>query len=239
MNRDAADGNLVLAEAAGLSVDMFDRFYHDVLEPAFPPEELEDIDVVRETHHNPDARVPGLVAMSGGNPVGGALGEYYPRGAIMLLAYLAVRRDLRGTGVGTALLAGALPAWRQSVPARATVAEVEDPRFHQPGPHGDPVARLRFYERAGAKLLPVPYVQPSVGRGMPPVAGMFLICLDPWLESIRKDDVLAFLDEYVESAGGGLGAPDYRALRGRIESKPADISLWPMSRAADMPIAYG
>jgi hypothetical protein len=112
---------------------------------------------------------------------------------------------------------------------------VEDPRFRQAGPHGDPAARLRFYDRAGGKLLPVPYTQPSVGPGRPRVSGMFLICLDSARWSIPRDAVLAFLDEYMESMGSSTDEPEYQALRRAIESRQDEIPLWPLSRAAEMP----
>jgi GNAT superfamily N-acetyltransferase len=225
----------VFAEAAGLSTQVFDRFYREVLVPAFPPEELEDIDVVRAAQNGPGASVPGVVALRDGEPVGGALGEYYPGAKIALLGYLAVRDDLRGTGLGTALLDRALPAWRRAFAPTAILAEVEDPRVRQAGPHGDPVARLRFYDRAGAKLLPIRYTQPSVGPGLPRVPGMFLICLDPALQSIPSDAVLAFLDEYMESMGSSTDEPDYLEMRRAIESRPDEIPLWPLSRVAEMP----
>jgi hypothetical protein len=42
--------------------------------------------------------------------------------------------------------------------------EVEDPRYAQSNPAlGDPQARVRFYERLGARALPVPYFQPAFG----------------------------------------------------------------------------
>jgi GNAT superfamily N-acetyltransferase len=234
MNMDVAGETFIFADAAGLSAEVFDRFYHEVLVPAFPPEELEDIEVVRAAHHGPDAFVPGVVALRDGDPVGGALGEYYARGNVALLAYLAVRDDTRGTGLGTALLGRALPLWRQAFMPTAILAEVEDPRARHAGPHGDPVARLRFYDRAGSKLLPVPYTQPAVGPGLPRVSGMFLICLDPDLQSIPRDALLAFLDEYMESMSS-VDDPDYHALRGVIESREGEIPLWPLSRVAEMP----
>jgi GNAT superfamily N-acetyltransferase len=225
----------VFAEATSLTAETFDRLYHEVLVPAFPPEELEDIETVRANHHDPDARVRGVVALRDGSPVGAALGEYYERGGTALLAYLAVRDDLRGQGVGTALLGHALAAWRDSLAPTAIFAEVEDPRAHQAGPHGDPVARLRFYDRIGAKLLPVPYTQPSVGPGLPGVPGMFLICLDATRESIPKDVVLSFLDGYLESIGGSTDDPVYRVERGAVEACQDQIPLWALSRAAEMP----
>lgn len=228
-------GTNAFTDASDLNVEVFDRFYREVLEPSFPPEELEDIDVVRGAHHGPGAAVPGVVALRDGDPVGCALGDYFARTNIVLLSYLAVRGDQRGTGLGTALLDRALPAWRRAFAPTAILAEVEDPRARQAGPHGDPAARLRFYDRAGGKLLPVPYSQPSVGRGLPRVPGMFLISLDPDRRSIPRDVVLEFLDEYVEATDSGLDDPEHRALRGAIEAYPDEVLLWPMSRYADMP----
>ena len=46
------------------------------------------------------------------------------------------------------------------------LTELDDPRHHEPDPrHGDPWARLRFYERFGVRVLAAPYFQPSLGEG--------------------------------------------------------------------------
>jgi len=231
------DDKCVFAEIQELSRDLFDRFYHTVLEPAFPPEELEDIETVRALHHQPPGAVPGLVALRAGEPVGGALGEHYRDGNIVLLAYLAVRADCRGTGIGSALLERALPSWRRLLTPAAVVAEVEDPRGRCAGPHGDPEARLRFYERAGAKVLPLRYFQPSLAPGLPRARGMFLLCLDPWRESVPRDALLAFLDEYMEAAEGPEARradPEYLELRGELDAWPEDVPVSPLSQAAQL-----
>jgi GNAT superfamily N-acetyltransferase len=234
------DGEWAFAGIPGLTGSVFDRLYHTVLEPAFPPEELEDIEVVRAAHHEPLPCVPGLAALRAADPVGGALGEYYGGSHVVLLAYLAVRADCRGTGIGSALLKRVLLSWRELLAPAAILAQVEDPRGRSAGPHGDPAARLRFYQRAGGKVLPIRYFQPSVGHGLSRVRGMFLICLDPWRESMPKDTVLAFLDEYMETAEGPeitTTDPEYLDLRSQVDAWPDEIPLWPLSRATQLPAA--
>ncbi|WP_238146866.1 hypothetical protein [Ornithinimicrobium murale] len=57
------------------------------------------------------------------------------------------------------------------------VAEAERPDRHTGSPEfGDPNARLRFYERHGARALDLPYFQPPIGDGEP-VHGMLLLAL--------------------------------------------------------------
>jgi GNAT superfamily N-acetyltransferase len=234
------DSEFTFVRIPELAGDMFDRFYHVVLEPAFPPEELEDIDGVRAEYYAPSPAVPGVAALrSDGDPVAGALGDWYGDSNVVLLSYLAVRADCRGTGIGSVLLDRALSSWRELLAPAAILAEIEDPRGHAgDGPHGDPAARLRFYERAGAKVLPLRYFQPSISQGAPRVRGMLLICLDPWRASMPKDVVLAFLDENMAAAEGPEAAatdPEYLALRGEADAWPDEVPLWPLSRATELP----
>lgn len=234
------DDKCVFVEASKLTGDLFDRFYYGVLKPAFPPEELEDVETVRARYHVPRPRVPGLVMQLAGEPVGGALGEHFAASNVVLLDYLAVRADRRGTGIGSELLDRALMSWGELLAPAAILAEVEDPRGRSAGPYGDPAARLRFYQRAGGKMLPLRYFQPSIGPGMPRVRGMFLICLDPWRESVPKDSVLAFLDEYMEAAEGPKARtadPEYLDLRGQVDAWPGDVPLWPLSHVNQLPAA--
>jgi GNAT superfamily N-acetyltransferase len=234
------DDKCVFVEASELTGDLFDRFYYMVLKPAFPPEELEDVETVRARYHVRRPPVPGLVVLLAGEPMGGALGEHFADSNIVLLDYLAVRADRRGNGVGRELLDRALVSWREHLAPTAIFAEVENPRGRSAGPHGDPAARLRFYQRAGGKMLPLRYFQPSIGPGVPRVRGMLLICLDPWRESVPTDSVLAFLDEYLEAAEGPearAADPEYQDLRGQVNAWPGEVPLWPLSHVNQLPTA--
>jgi GNAT superfamily N-acetyltransferase len=235
----AADPDgFAFAECADLDDRMFDRFYNEVLEPAFPASELYDRDAVRTTWRAPSPGVLSTLILRGNDPVACALGEWSAASGVLLLSYLAVRSDLRGHGLGGALLGEVLPRWHEALTPTAILAEVEDPRHHEVGPHGDPVARLRFYERAGARLLPFSYFQPSLAPGLPRVRGMLLICLDARREVIPAESVARFLDEYMASAESAEAArtdPEYLGLREQVLSWPGGVPLWPLSRVAEVP----
>jgi GNAT superfamily N-acetyltransferase len=234
------DDKYVFVEASELTGDLFDRFYYAVLKPAFPADELEDVETLRVRYRVPRPRVPGLAVLLAGEPLGGALGEHFAVSNIVLLDYLAVRADRRGNGLGRELLDRALVSWRELLAPSAIFAEVEDPRGRSAGPHGDPAARLRFYQRAGGKMLPLRYFQPSIGPGVPRVRGMVLICLDPWRESVPTDSVLAFLDEYMEAAEGPevrTADPEYLDLRGQVNAWADAVPLWPLSHVSRLPTA--
>jgi GNAT superfamily N-acetyltransferase len=181
-----------------------------------------------------------LVALRGSEAVGVALGEFHAPSGILMLGYLAVRDDQRGLGVGTALLERALPSWRTAVNPIAVLAEVEDPRSHSKSQYGDPAARLRFYERFGSQVLPVQYFQPRLAPELPRVHGMFLVCLDPGLNSISADAVAKFLDNYIAVCEGGptdSSDPEYSKLNGQVRSWGDNVPLWPLAKGPEIPSA--
>ncbi|GAA4231711.1 hypothetical protein GCM10022254_29680 [Actinomadura meridiana] len=232
------NGEFEFVEVADVDDDVFDRLYRDVLQQAFPPSELGNLETLKAEYRPPPPGNAGTVALDGGEPVGAALGEYSTVSGVMLLSYLAVRGDMRGRGLGTKLLGRALPLWRKTFGPVATLAEVEDPRCHRAGPHGDPVARLRLYDRIGARMLPLAYLQPALNVGLPRVRGMLLICLDPELDAVPRGALLAFLDEYVifcEGEKALRNEPEFRAQRDRILALPEDVPLWSLSRVAEVP----
>jgi GNAT superfamily N-acetyltransferase len=228
----------IFAACADVGEQVFNRFYREVLEPAFPPEELSDLETLRTAYLRPLPGFDGKIALRNGEPIGGALGEHYAASGVMMLGYLAVRADLRGHGVGSALLDDLKSKWRKLFKPTVTLAEIEDPRYHRAGPCGDPRARLEFYDRIGAKLLPLWYFQPSLGRGLARVRGMLLICLDPGLEVVPTVSLLTFLDEYFALCERNFVKqkdPEYLALCDQVREWSEKIPLWPLSRVDEVP----
>ena len=215
------------------------RFYERVLEPAFPPSELVGAEEFRIAWQSPLPGFHGTLVLEGGEPVAGALGEFSADTEIMLLSYLAVSDGMRGRGVGGRLLGNVLPRWREELRPVATLAEIEDPRFHRAGPHGDPVARVRFYDRLGCRLLPFPYFQPSLRSGQPRVRDMFLISFDADRDRVPAEPLLRYLDGYVRECEGEdavlHGDPEYLALRAAIAAWGDSVPLWPLSRLDEVP----
>lgn len=220
---------------AELNDETFDKFYRDVLVPSFPPEELVEPAALR-----PTAGAFGTVVLRDGEPVAGAFGDMFPDSGVLLLSYLAVRPGLRAGGLGRTLLAAELDRWRERAPESLILAEVENPRVHSAGPHGDPLARLRFYDRLGARLLPLWYFQPALRPGASRVRGMLLIAWPPGGDTVTADLLARFLDEYVAGCEGAAAVtddPEYLALKAQLAAWPdRQVPLWPLSRAADVPL---
>ncbi|MDF5752744.1 GNAT family N-acetyltransferase [Spongiactinospora sp. TRM90649] len=237
MTAEGAQAEPVLVKCADIDDDLFVRFYETVLAPAFPPAELVGLETARVVYRAPEYGHFGTIAMVDGEPVGGALGSFSPSSGILLLDYLAVRPEQRGRGLGSALIGHLRTAWRPKARPVAVLAEVEDPARHSASVFGDPVARLRLYDRTGWSLLPVDYFQPSLAPGLPRVQGMFLICLGPAGPTVPTEAVLAFLDEYVRGCEGDEAArsdPEYLALREQVSSWGPGVPLWPISRAPEV-----
>ena len=214
--------------------DVHDR----VLAPAFSPDEL----VPREQLLADVAagRSEVLAVLDGrGDPLAAAVGDFI--GDVALLGYLATSRGSRSAGLGGELLDAAVQRWRARTRRGASaislvVAEVEDPRHHDPDPvRGDPARRLGFYARHGARRLDLPYVQPALRAETEKVAGMLLLVLAADEALVSADGtrlastrgLARFLDDYV-GALSGADDPDYRRLR-RAAEAPDGIRLLPLA----------
>lgn len=240
MEHDAAQqrgrvtGEVVERSLADLAGDEVDEVYRRLLVPTFRPEELMTLDEVRATFTGPDAQ-PSDVVLVDGEPVGVMLGTWYAGRRALLLTYLALDPASRGLGLGARLVREVLPRWVASSPGALVVAEVDDPRvWAADATQGDPVARLRFYGRHGARLVPLPYVQPSLSPGAPRVDGMLLLRLDA-TPDVPGDALAEFLaDYYAQSEGSGaLADPEVVALLDAARAVDLD-ALWPVDRWADV-----
>jgi GNAT superfamily N-acetyltransferase len=183
------------------------EFYRTVIVPSFPPNELESEEELMSRLRSGCSRV--LIALgTDGAIVGGAVGDYFPRSNVMLLAYLAVLPGQRGSGAGSVLLEAARQAWTAELNPRFIALEVEDPReFKGSEAYGDPVARVRFYERHGVRALPIPYMQPALNPDTARVPGLMLMVFGDTdtrsgPQTLDGQHVARFLAEYFEEFEG-------------------------------------
>lgn len=196
---------------AALDDETLRRAYTTLLEPAFPPAELVTFEELRGARRGPVTR--GIVVFHGDEPIAVIVTEDCLEGQVLLVAYLVVAAAARGAGIGARLLA---EGTRSPALTPLVLAEVEDPRYFAASDAGHPVARIRFYDRVGSRLLPLPYVQPSLRPGLPRVDGLLLIAINAPGTDVDGHVIAAFLDEYYGLCEGHEAVradPSYLALR--------------------------
>ncbi len=208
-----------------------DEFYTEVLAPSFPREELCTLDQFRSTL---DAKHTTWIAVDDGRVIGGLVGEWDEELRVVLLSWLATRPGTRGGGVGGQLLDTALTAWRAGYTPCLVLAEVEDPAKHSGSDlTGDPSARLRFYQRRGARALDLPYFQASLGPGLARVPDLLLMVLhaDPQFHGGRPDTVdptvlRRYLESYQQECEGAVGTDDQaNAVWAALDAHPDGVPL--------------
>jgi hypothetical protein len=93
------------------------------------------------------------------------------------------------------------------------LAEVEHPTYHPSSDdHGDPAARMRFYAKHGGRILDIPYFQPAIRDGEPPVPALMLVTLWVAPEAFIDEDTIiawplraALRREIVDTCPEGFG----------------------------------
>lgn len=216
--------------------------YKDLLLPAFPPNELITIDELQAGVASGAIDVVASVNETG-TPVACAIGESPTPNGVALLAYLAVRQELRAAGLGSKVLLQAIARWTKLWEPGLILVEIENPVVGRGDPaHGDPFARLRFYARHGVQALDVPYFQPALPPSHERVYGMLLAVIEV-AESHRGTDpntvsakhVQEFMVEYLNSTEGCVGSdPACIALFDALD-RPRGIRLLPLSEPSALP----
>ena len=212
----------------------------ELLALSFPPAELVSAAEL-ETAVSAGTALVTIACASDGRLLGATVVDLYVGCRVALLSYLAVHSASRGTGVGS-LLCGALDArFRERGDTDLVVAEIE----HAGGPpaaasYGDPVRRIRFYERMGYRVLDLPYFQPALSAEGERVYAMMLAVAyaDPGLfdataaRLVRTDALRCFLRMNLHDGAGEVGDQD-PAAAALLEAAddPAGIAVVPMARA--------
>jgi GNAT superfamily N-acetyltransferase len=153
------------------------------------------------------------LAILAGEVAGLAFFGYFRRQNLGYFAYLATRTDLRGRGLGAWLCGQVFEAVRQLAQAEAGA----DPRLifwevRRPEDAADEAEaerrrrRIAFYERLGARLLPIDYTCPPVTEGQPPVAFTVMARTYPPARPLTCEEALdVALTGLIEANGAEMG----------------------------------
>jgi GNAT superfamily N-acetyltransferase len=223
----------------------FHRAYAEVLEPAFPADELESEESLRSAlaENDRDPQTLALVVIepdgvSRGDPVGIVVGEWYRASGVLLIVYVAVRADRRGTGLGKSLMRVALERWLHITGCGLALGEVEDPRHFN---EQEAIQRLRFHGRVGGSLLSIPYFQPRLRPDSHRVHHMLLVVFAAADAAKREGGVdgavlRAFLEQYVAVTEGEEAIRSDPGIAWLLRFYEADVvPLVPMTRFSDIP----
>jgi hypothetical protein len=214
------------------SDDSVDALYDEILVPSFPPDEMCSVSGVRSLANSGGGLVWAAFDEQG-TVLGCAIGEWDEAPRVVLLSWLAIRPGGRGGGIGGNLLDKALAEWIARYSPCLVLAEVEDPARHAASEaHGDPVARLRFYQRRGGLILDVPYFQAALGPGKNRVPGLLLMVLHadaafagPEPRTIDGKVLREYLELYQRQCEGQVGTDEQAALLWEAVDRPGGVPL--------------
>lgn len=229
---------ITITEMDGADADAIAEFYRCILAPHFQPDELETSENFTVGLKCGGTRA--LVARTAeGAIVGGAVGDWFSRSRVLLLSYLAVPAAGRGTGIGGQLMKAVTEVWGKRFSPSLFIMEVEDPRHYRAEANfGDPEARVRFYDRLGARVLPVPYFQPALGPTGCRVPHLMLMVFGgtaapSGAQRVAGQIVEVFLTEYIEGCEGPVRPDDTEAQR--LLAACQRLDGLPLLRVSELP----
>jgi GNAT superfamily N-acetyltransferase len=226
----AAEGIVRLTEPGPLVYELYDS----VFEPSFHPDEL----CSRDTLQSMVQRGVGDCWVSlgpGGEVLGGLMGEWDADPGVMLVAWIATRPGLRGSGVGGPLLDVAVASWKDRFDPCLILAEIEDPAHHAAEEaHGDPAARLAFYRRHGSRVLELPYFQAALGSERQRIDPLLLMLLHahpsfdgPEPGTLGGKAMREYIELYQRACEGAVGTDEQAMRLWDAIDRPGGIRILP------------
>lgn len=175
---------------------------------AFPDDdEREDFNIIRERINEKTFRDDPKTFLVLENS-SGLIAEYYPSCGSILLTYIVVSENSRGKGIARKLMQQGVLHEIAKIIFRETGEAIRAVFFESNNPlktsHDsfDPTTRLSIFKRMGAKLIDIPYVQPSLGAGKDRVDNLFLFTFPLGNQDfIKTDIVLSFLTSFYKELG--------------------------------------
>lgn len=119
----------------------------ELYECSFPVEELRDFDGLFERGANL------LVARDGDDLLGFSLFRILEEASLGYLWYICVNQSARGGGIGRQLYQRTLESLKNGNGLKGLIFEVERLDSESHPVYGDPIRRVKFYERLGARLI--------------------------------------------------------------------------------------
>lgn len=223
---------------------LLDTVYGETLAPAFPPAELVTVESLAEGLDRGDTSVFAIVDEHG-RPRAAAVGDWFADSDVVLLSYLAARRDERSRGLGGRLLSQVLASWQQRWQPCLVVAEIEHPSAHAGSTaHGEPAARVRFYARHGVRPLDLPYFQPALRPDLTRVYGLMLCvlalaegCRGNEPETVDGSRLRGWLVEYLTGSEGALGTDSATLALLRATQRAGGVRLLSFDEIDAVPCA--
>ena len=204
-----------------------------IYEEAFPDvNEREDWEDIKERCVNEIAFPRTFILLFKEDDIvqGGIISDYYPKSGVIHLIYIAIQKERRGSGIARKLIKSLLPNAIKALEetfgfsAKAIIFESNIP-WKTEIDSIDPKLRLKIFEKLGAKLIPIPYVQPALSESKKKVENLFLLSFplteSSTLNTLNTKVLEDFLKEFYQ--GLGIKAPelneDFINMQSKIKSQ--------------------
>ena len=220
--------------------------FHDMMVEAFPdPYVREDVEILQENlqegswkRGDEACRYHLIVALREHQVVGGTSFYFFNQrkdAALGMGSYLAVKKDFRGNGIGTELIAlrdQALSRDARELDChlRGLIIQVSDPGLMSAEEiESDPMnprKREEFWKRRGYRKIDFNFIQPSIRVDEPPIEYLSLYMLpycQKWkdMKSISRDDLWDVIYCFIRCTGT-VGPPEtdpsYLRMRAELAS---------------------
>lgn len=167
------------------NLTLLNEFETNIYNKAFPEDEREYFsDIIRRikciNHFEPQAFV--ALKLNDDSVVGGVVVDWYPQSRCFEIIYIVLNPLYRRKGEGTKMLWDAVDLFKSQIDNSSSInnifIEVEEPHNRTIGDcEMNPIDRIRFWEKCGAKQIAFNYVQPPLSEDKNALFGLMLMAL--------------------------------------------------------------